>query len=247
MMFPHIHHRIGEFFNRLSPTACLLCGCGLHGELLCHNCELALPHLSFAEHSCQQCALPLTSDAGYCGQCLQKPPAFSRTIAPFRYQHPVDVLIHNFKYRRQLTAGRALGNALAQCIQHTYSEQGWHLPELIIPVPLHWARRWLRGFNQTELLGRQLARHLDIPLQSRLCRRTRYTPSQKGLSRAKRQENLRQVFCVTATGRTAMDGRCIALLDDVVTTTATTRELSRLLIQQGAKEVHVWAVARTDL
>ena len=239
--------KVGRFFNGLIPTVCLLCGSGLRGELVCPDCELGLPHLSLTEGSCRQCAVPLPQESSgdYCGHCLAKPPAFSCTVVPFRYQYPVDYLIHHFKYRRQLAAGRALGQALAQCVLHTYDEQDRCLPELIIPVPLHWTRRWLRGFNQTDLLGRQLATELKLPLASRACRRTRHTPAQKGLSRAKRQENLRQVFSMTAAGNRAIQGKRVALLDDVVTTTATARELSRLLIRQGAKEVHVWALART--
>ncbi len=244
-IFRQIHQHTVQLFNLLTPTTCLLCGCAMRGDLLCAACELALPHLPIGGQCCQQCALPLKTSADYCGQCLHKPPAFSRTIIPFRYEYPLDYLIHSFKYRRQLTAGRVLGRALENCLQHTYSEQDWPIPDLIIPVPLHWRRRWLRGFNQTEIIGHHLSRQLGIPLYSHLCRRTRHTPTQKGLSRTARQKNLRQLFRVARKGRPIIEGKTVVLLDDVVTTTATTREISRLLIQQGARDVHVWALART--
>lgn len=234
-----------RLINQLAPTTCLLCGAGLRDELICSACELALPHLAAEEALCQQCALPLQGRTDYCGHCLHKPPTFSRTIAPFSYRNPVDFLIHNFKYRRQLGVGKALGQLLANCIHHTYDEHGWLLPELIIPVPLHWTRRWVRGFNQTDILGLQLSKQFEVPLNSHICRRVRRTPTQKGLNRAARQNNLHHAFQLSADGRQAIEGRRVALLDDVITTTATTRELSRLLVQQGANDVHIWALART--
>lgn len=232
--------------NHLLPTCCLLCGAGLRGQLLCSACEMALPHLQREGRLCQQCALPLKSEANFCGHCLHKPPAFTRAIIPFSYRHPLNFLIQSFKYRRNLTAGLALAQALATHIQHTYDDEPdlpW--PELIIPVPLHWTRRWLRGYNQTEVLGVQLSKQLGIPLYARICRRTRRTPPQKGLNRGARQKNLHQVFQLSDAGYRAIAGQRIALLDDVITTTATTRELSQLLVNKGAKEVQVWALART--
>ncbi|MDQ2076326.1 ComF family protein [Marinimicrobium sp. ABcell2] len=230
--------------NALLPCHCVLCDAPLSGELLCHDCQLALPYLR--GHTCESCALPLTTQSRFCGHCLQNPPAFSRSLIPFRYGFPIDSMIHRFKYRRHLTQGRTLSRLLADHLQHSYDQQpDLNLPEVIVPVPLHWSRRWLRGFNQTEALGWDLARDLNIPLATRLCRRRQRTPPQRGLSRKERQKNLRQAFSVTRRGRGAFEGRCVALLDDVVTTTSTTRALSKLLMEAGAAEVHVWALART--
>lgn len=237
--------RLTQAANRLLPTTCLLCACRLEGELLCSGCEMDLPHLGRAEYLCQQCALPLASDAGFCGHCLHQPPAFSHSVIPFSYQHPLDYLIHRFKYHRQLASGRALAKTLAAYIQHHYDEQQIGLPEIIVPVPLHWMRRGQRGFNQAELIGEELAQQLHIPLETRVCKRSKRTPSQKGLTRAERQENLRKAFSISNRSAQKIHGKCVALLDDVVTTTATARELSQLLVQHGAREVHIWALART--
>lgn len=243
-LFATTHRQIANLVNHLLPTTCLLCGCGLRGELLCSGCVLDLPHLARAEYLCQQCALPLITNADFCGHCLHRPPAFSHSVIPFSYQHPLDFLIHSFKYQRQLACGRALAQALAAYIHHHYAESHQPWPEMIIPVPLHWTRRWQRGFNQAEVIGFELARKLDLPLASHLCRRRQPTPHQKGLSRAERQQNLRRAFELKS-GAEQIQGRCVALLDDVVTTTATAREVSELLIKSGARTVHVWALART--
>src|SRR5690625_5179037 len=154
-------------------------------------------------------------------------------------------MIHRFKYRRQLTHGKALADQLAEYLAHTYDQQReLSLPELIVPVPLHWTRRWKRGFNQAEMLGRGLARVMNIPLVTRLYRRTQRTPSQQGLSRAQRQQNLRNAFSLSRHARTALEGKCDALLDDVVTTTITVRALRPQAIEADAAQVDVCAVDR---
>jgi ComF family protein len=233
-----------RLFHHFLPTSCLLCGCHLGTELLCDACELSLPH-SEHQDACQQCALPLATYADFCGQCLQKPPAFSRSVIPFIYQHPVDFLIHNFKYRRKLSHGRALAQLLAHKIRHDQQEHPDNRPDLLLTVPLHWSRRWQRGFNQTEIIAKELAVQLQIPLLTHTCRRRTATPSQKGLSRAQRQSNLRGAFELTKNSQKLIEGKRVALLDDVVTTTATARELSKLLIKHGATDVQIWALART--
>lgn len=232
--------------NALLPSPCLLCGAPQNHQLLCSDCALALPYLARAKALCQSCALPLTTDSHYCGQCLNYPPTFSRSLIPFAYCYPLDSLIHRFKYRQQLTEGQALADLLGEHLRACYREEAeLSLPELIIPVPLHWTRRLRRGFNQTEIMGWQLARQLKIPLESRLCRRVRRTLAQKGLNREQRQKNLRQAFELRPGAEQILKDRCIALLDDVVTTTSTARALSALLFKAGAEEVQIWALART--
>lgn len=234
--------------SALLPSPCLLCG-GTHSQhqqLLCSDCELDLPYLARVEALCQNCALPLATDSHYCGQCLTYPPAFSRSLVPFAYSYPLDSLIHRFKYRHQLTEGRALTILLAEHLHDCYREEPQlRLPELILPVPLHWTRRLTRGFNQTEIMGCQLARELDIPINSRLCKRRRRTLAQRGLNRDKRQRNLLRAFELNKGAEQHLKGRCVALLDDVVTTTSTARALSALLMKAGADEVQIWALART--
>jgi ComF family protein len=226
--------------NRLLPTQCLLCGDTLAGELLCENCLFDLPWVARHEYTCQQCALALPSAADYCGHCLHNPPAFSRSLIPFAYEFPITPLIHRCKYRRDLTCGKLLGELLKHHILASKVQ-----PDLLIPTPIHWTRRWQRGFNQAEILGQCLAQATGIPFATRLITRRERTPSQKELTRTERQKNLRKAFFISPSAQQNIQGKNIALIDDVVTTTATMRELSQLLIQAGAKDVQVWALART--
>lgn len=226
------------------PSQCLLCACGLDGDLLCSNCQYDLPH-TYGQLLCQQCGLRIESLSHFCGSCLRHPPAFSRCFMPFSYEYPLDALIHKFKYRANLTCGKLLAQMLAEAIKHRAQDDDWEMPDLIIPTPLHWQRLWLRGFNQAEILAKEVARELQIPVEPKLIQRKHKTPSQKGLSRSERQKNLRKSFTVKERDLKAIQNKRIALVDDVVTTTATVRELSALLMKQGAKDVQVWALART--
>lgn len=231
--------------QRFLPCTCLLCACTLQEGLLCVGCQIDLPHVSH-KNLCKQCALQIESLSHFCGHCLHQPPAFERSIIPFAYQYPLDGLIHRFKYRRHLTSGKLLSQLLVDHLQHCAQEdEHWRTPDLLIPAPMHWLKRWQRGFNQAEFLARHIARELHIPLVSQLIKRTHKTPAQKELTRAARQQNLRKAFAISAQNRIHITGKRIAIVDDVVTTTATVRELSQLLIKAGAKEVQVWALART--
>lgn len=228
-----------KLVDQLLPAPCLMCGlASAHYQLLCPECDAALPRLSREPFLCRCCALPLTSDAPLCGKCLQKPPAFRQSSIAFRYEHPLDHLIHQFKYRRQLSSGKLLARLLAETCRH--SER----PDFLVPVPIHWRKRWQRGFNQSELMAYWVGKHLGIPVLS-ACQQEHYHHSQKGLSRAQRSKNLRASFSINPAYSLTIRAAKIALLDDVVTTTATARTLSELLLNAGANQVDIWALART--
>lgn len=223
--------------EKLLPQPCLLCGQSNSGSL-CSECERSLPRLDSYPWRCSQCSLPLTTNASLCGHCLRTPPKFHQCVIPYSYSHPLDFLIHQFKYRKQLASGKQLAQLLAR-----HCEQ-LPRPDLLVPVPMHWRKRWQRGFNQSELLARPLARHLGINLVQALERR-HHGHSQKGLGRAERMTNLRKAFRITPKYHAKIQGAHIALVDDVVTTTATARCLSEILIRAGAARVDIWALART--
>lgn len=228
-----------QTFDHLLPSPCLMCGlASADYQLLCPECDAALPRLNREPFLCHCCALPLSSDAPLCGKCLRSPPAFSQSSIAFRYAHPLDFLIQQFKYRRQLSSGKLLSRLLADTCRKSAR------PDLLVPVPIHWRKRWQRGFNQSELMAYWVGERLDIPVLS-ACRQKHYHHSQKGLSRAERFKNLRQSFSVKPSYKLKIDNAHIALIDDVVTTTATARTLSELLIKAGAKQVDIWALART--
>lgn len=230
-------HRLKNSLEHLLPQPCLLCG-QANTNSLCVECEQSLPRLDNHPWRCSQCSIPLATEAPVCGHCLRRPPAFSRCYIPYSYSHPLDFLIHQFKYRRQLASGKQLAQLL---LQHCQSADQ---PDFVVPVPMHWRKRWHRGFNQSELLAYPLARGLGLPVIAVL-QRQHHGHSQKGLSRRERLSNLRRAFSIALKHRPRIAQAHIALIDDVVTTTATARCLSELLIKAGAARVDIWALART--
>lgn len=217
------------------PPRCLLCGApGADGRDLCAGCAG-----DFAPNAirCPRCALPLAAPAPACGECLRRDPSFASAWAPFRYEHPLDLLEARFKFHADLAAGHVLSALMLE----RASVDAPARPELLIPVPLHAARLRERGYNQALELARPLAHAFAIPLRADLLLRTRATPPQTGLDAKTRRRNLRGAFAVAADA--ALPDH-VALVDDVMTTGATLRECARVLRAAGVARVDVWALAR---
>ncbi|SDS86904.1 comF family protein [Halopseudomonas xinjiangensis] len=218
---------------------CMLCLASADtGRELCHACHLDLPWLG---PHCRVCALPLPNEGQLCGQCQTSPPGFARVIAPFRYAFPLDSLIPAFKYHQQFAFGRLMAELLAEAIAAEYDDAG--PVECLVPLPLHHRRQARRGFNQATELARPIAGALGLPLLPKALQRVKASESQLGLAAADRRRNLHDAFRCPAAP--LIEGRHVALLDDVVTTGATVRAASRTLLEAGAREVSVWCVART--
>jgi ComF family protein len=146
-------------------------------------------------------------------------------------------LVHLFKYRRIRSLDKPLGRLLALALPRQEPL------DLIIPVPMHWWRKWNRGFNQAELLGRVVSRRTGLPFRNALARR-RGTLAQAGLTLAQRRDNLTGVFRVR--DRRKIEGRRVLLVDDVFTTGATASACAAALKRAGARSVVLLTLARVD-
>jgi ComF family protein len=215
------------------PPTCLLCGADGHRGLdLCAGCLADLPRI---QRGCPRCGLPLPDRAPVCGECQRRPPPFDACHAPLIYAPPVDELIGRFKFHGDLTAGRLLGELLAEAL-HTAPDP----PGAIVPVPLHPRRLRERGYNQALELARVVARRLHIPLAADACRRVLATRHQADLDRGERRRNVRGAF---GAGPRRPPDR-VAVIDDVITTGSTVGEVARVLRRAGARQVVIWAPAR---
>jgi len=222
----------------LYPAHCLLCGnAGVRGRDVCAACFGELP---CNRRPCPRCAAPLPPDAEdrLCGNCLKSLPAWDEAKSPLTYAYPLDRLIQRFKFDGDLPVGRLLAGLLAD-----YLAAGGERPDCIIPVPLHPSRLKERGFNQATELARPVGKRLKIPVRLDICARVRSTDVQSKLDAAERKKNLRDAFAV----KKAVEGKHIAILDDVVTTGTTVEALTRALKDAGAAKVSVWCVARAGL
>lgn len=232
-ILPHQPINIGAKIRRQLPSQpCLLCGAPSHEGLCCAACDAELPRIS-GQH-CPVCALP-TPDGDVCGACLAQAPVFDHTVAAFRYSFPLDKLIQALKFNERLILADFLSDALIQRIEI--------IPDFVVAMPLHPLRLRERGFNQSLLLARRIASQLRIPLLADACERVRNTPPQSSLPWKERDKNMRQAFACKAEAK--LKGKHVAIVDDVMTTGASTGELARVLKQAGAREVSVWVVART--
>lgn len=225
-----------------APSLCVLCGLKSKRPLtLCRSCESEIPSNLPA---CSRCAVPLIATSVECGQCLQHPPAFTSTLAPRLYAEPISGLIKRFKFQGDLSLLSVLTELMVPGVS-VRLEQG-PTPDALVPMPLHWFRRWRRGFNQAELLANSLARHpllVDARLRvdPRLCYRKKATRPQHGLDARSRRHNLRNAMGI----RSAVNGLRLAVVDDVMTTGTSADCLAKALLNAGAQEVEVWCCART--
>ena len=139
------------------------------------------------------------------------------------------------------TLSQPLGDMLWSALAR---DEGW---DLIAAVPLHWKRRWQRGFNQSELLAQDLAKRCGVPY-ARLLKRVRSTVSQAGLSNYKRRHNVTSAFACRRSVLHGGDlrGKRVLLIDDVLTTGATAAACARTLKQGGCGRVGVLTLARVD-
>lgn len=215
---------------------CLLCHAQTPaGRDLCEACDRSLPRMQAA---CPRCGAPGTAvgTEAVCGECQKHPPAYGSTRALFHYAPPVDRLIQHLKYHGRLELSRVLGGYLGQHLL-TLNDP---LPDVVVPVPLHVTRLRERGYNQSLEIARFVARQLGIPLDWQGTQRTRPTAPQMELPRDQRKKNVRGAF----TTRKPFGGQRIAILDDVMTSGHTVNALAECLLDNGAKEIRVWVVAR---
>lgn len=219
----------------LLPAHCLLCNSsGDNDRDLCGACarDLAINRIA-----CARCALPLSTPAAMCGECLRSEPAFAAAFVPFVYGHPIDLLLTRLKFSRNLAAGRVL----VQLWIDAFSGASIDQPQALIPVPLHAARLRERGFNQAREIAAPLAKALNIPLRDDALHRVRDTSPQSDLDAAARRRNLRGAFaCADDVAKLTH----VVLVDDVMTTGTTVRECARTLHRAGVARIDVWAVAR---
>ncbi len=220
-------------FARVLSQDCTLCGVRSQ-ESLCAACFGDLPSRSAT--GCPQCDAEGTP-AQLCGACLSAPPHFDETICAFRYAYPLDRLVQAYKFNANLNLLPLFADALARAVKSRTAQLP---PDIIIPLPLGTRRLRERGFNQSSLLADRVAKTLGIPFDARGMLRVRETPPQSGLSRDARLKNVRGAFdCAHR-----LDGKRVALVDDVMTTGATLSEAAKTLKKAGAAHVSAWVIAR---
>lgn len=248
------------------PTLCRVCH-RWQPRWLCLGCRDAA---TAETRRCVRCALPRSKAeheaTDRCGLCEDLPPLFDHALVAMDYAEPWSHLVSALKFQQDTALADGLAGLLAHAVRHRWRASGppranprsggqagmpprhpWRTgaPTLMVPIPLS-AQRWReRGYNQSALLARHLGTRLGLPTCPDALVRTQHTERLMRMDADARAAAIRQAFVVPPAMARQVQGRHVALVDDVLTTGATANAAARALWEAGAREVSVWAVART--
>ena len=240
-VLPFVRRALFAASDLLWPRRCLLCAGQLAEEpdpdCFCPACLTAIttdPH-----QTCPRCAStvgPHTDTTDGCPRCRADKFPFDTAVR----LGPYDGVLRDATLRAKRPGGEGIAETLGRVWALARREQLSNLrADAIVPVPLHWRRRWGRGFNQSEAVARGLAAVLGVPLLPFAVRRVRPTPKQVGTSRAERLRNVEGAFSPT----TRLANLRVLLIDDVLTTGATASAAARAIRHAGAAQVAVAVLA----
>lgn len=222
--------------NLFFPPVCAACHKRLDSteKFLCANCDSLVQ--SDQPGDCPKCGSKMKD--GVCPTCREAKFCFEFARSALKYKYPLPEIVHNLKYYGMRSAGTWLAERMAQAAAsysrfEEYSE--------VVPVPLHKVRLRERGFNQSALIARGLAKQLGKNYLNCVSRK-RYTKSQTTLSRTDRLTNLGGAFKVK--NPSMVRGKKVILVDDVFTTGSTLNEVSRALYEAGAAKVAGYTATR---
>ena len=218
------------------PPRCAGCGMIVSDvHSFCPDCWKRIEFLGSA--GCATCGTPLqATDAENCAVCMAKPPRIKRTRAAVAYDELTRSLALRLKYGRKVAIAKTMARYMAPLVG-TQPQSA-----LLVPVPLHRGRLWQRGFNQSAIVARELSRKTGIDTDATLLKRIRRTPPLKGMSLQQRRRVVAGAFKVG--DRSAINGRTVILVDDVLTTGSTANACARELRRAGAARVELISWAR---
>lgn len=217
----------------LFPSRCLLCsGQELVRHGVCGGCRTQIR--TIPGPVCDVCGKAVGTP-GTCLECQLNPPPYDRVLSVCRFEGLMREVILRFKYRRSTVFKRFLAELLYTALSREDVS-----PDILTFVPLHWTRMIRRGYNQSALIARELSGYMGMSVRYGILRKSRNTPSQVGLERKDRERNLRSAF--SARG---VEGKSVMVIDDVITTGQTAREVSRTLKRAGASRVIFASIGRT--
>ena len=217
------------------PSRCPSCGTIVSDvHSFCAECWREIEFLG--DGGCVSCGLPLqATEADRCAVCTAEEPQIERIRSAVAYDDMSRGLVLRLKYGRKIAIARTMARYMSPLV-HAGEDK------IFVPVPLHRRRLWQRGFNQSAMIANELARRTGMPLERLALRRIKATPPLKGFSLSQRRRTVAGAFAVT--DRSAVAGKTIILVDDVLTTGSTAIACARTLKRAGAARVELISWAR---
>lgn len=228
--------------DTLFPVRCI--SCRKYGDWLCEKCLKNIKLIS--EHSCPRCEKVSTNSGTTCLDCRDNFSLDGLVSAASYHDDTVSEAVHFFKYRFV----EDLATPLAELMARSYVDSNNPLPDMIVPVPFHPRRLRWRGFNQAELLARELSEKLapgiNIGVDNNLLLRKKYTRPQMKIKKYRdRIANMRNTF--SSTDDVSLVNKHILLVDDIATTGTTLLECAKILKKLHARKVTALIIARQEL
>lgn len=233
--------RFGAFvLDTVYPRACPVCRDVVtpKGELICPDCRSRLQYVS--EPACMCCGKPIASEQNeFCHDCEQRKHSYEKGFAVFVYDDVMQQAVSDYKYRSRKELAEFFAAELAAFFQKRMTALG---AEVLIPVPVHAARKRYRGYNQAEVLCRILSKQIGIPVLDWLERDRKTTP-QKELDAVERLRNLESAISLKQEVlQNRKVPRTVVLVDDIYTTGSTAEACTRALLRGGVSKVYLFSL-----
>jgi len=229
---------INRLLHIIYPTKCIFCGEIIPSTefRVCHSCIESIP---YNKKYCRMCGSKLDTIYGdtICYSCKNKRNPYRRIYVPLLYKDDVRQSIISFKYRRKPSYAKTFAILI-----FSHLKECGYFPDAITYVPIHFIRKSGRGYNQSELVAKELARLFGVPC-IKMLRKTRYTVKLAKLDAKKRSETVKNTY--KPVGNHSVSGKEILLVDDIVTTTSTITECCKTIKKAFDCSLSVAAIAST--
>jgi Predicted amidophosphoribosyltransferases len=219
---------INFILDLIYPPKCIVCDNIIEfgsKKFLCDECKDLFKTIT--GRRCEKCSRPI-KHGKLCSICTKKNFYFDKNYSLFVYDELMQDLIHRFKFKNHPAIGKGLGKIMAHEINFDVIKN----VDYILAVPIHKIRRRNRGFNQSEILAKEIARKMNLPMRADILKRIKNTKPQWHLNSHERENNLENAFSAKN-----VKGLNLMLIDDIFTTGSTINKCAQFLKDAGAKSV----------
>lgn len=226
-----------RILNLLFPPKCIVCGKIIENDKIA-ICDECIKKIEFNKRKCRICGVPIDTEYGemICSRCRSNRRHFVRAFVPFVYKGNARKAIKRYKFNHKISYYKTFAHFIFEEIQ-----KSGYVPDLVTFVPIHFIKRGERGFNQSELVAKELASLLGAGFVPTL-KKIKNTKPLYGMTARERENTVRNSFaCKTE----ITDCHKILLVDDIITTGATLTECAKMLRKVTTAEISIAAIAAT--